>query len=244
MKISNLLATAALCSLAASAGSFNLGSGTTGDNLVAFDAPYSTFTLGSDNCGMATCTLAGTVTLSGQMLSWTLSMPNQDLSPFSYIWSGNDVSGSGLFFTDGTPTTGFTLSDTLGDSVSGTFVLTDLYSDGTLYPNGYDGVNIDGTITLNALVAGSNASAFENLFGLGTVIPPNVNWDFTLDVGNCYSGSKARVCVEDNTSVTDPSATLQSFTINTPNSSTPEPGTVGAVGMGLALLGLVIRRKR
>lgn len=199
-----------------------------------------TLTLGNNNCffihGSAACTLTaiaagtpdGAITLS-------LTMPDLEISPFSY--SGEP----GFITTSGSPKLDFTLSDTHGDSAQGTFLLTNLLSNGVQGAGGFTGVDIDGSLTFDSITTGAKLASFDSLFGLAS----STALSFTLDVGNCRSGSKSVACI----APTDPSAQFISLVISSdptskPESTTPEPGTLGLLGAGMAIIILGLRRGR
>jgi hypothetical protein len=192
-----------------------------------------TLTLGSNNCTPepGTCTLA--VTDAGTpvgvvILSFT--MPNLTTSPFSY--SGEPS----LITTSGSPTLSASISDTHGDSATGTFALTNLLSDGVKGTGGFMGVDIDGSITIDSITSGADIASFDSLFGL----PSSTALAFTLDVGNCTGGSKATACI----TATDPTAQVISLDLSAgTQEATPEPGTFELLGAGVGLI-FVARRRR
>jgi hypothetical protein len=158
-------------------------------------------------------------------------MPNLTTSPFSY--SGEPS----LITTSGAPTLSASISDTSGDSATGTFDLTNLGSDGVTGAGGFMGVDINGSITIDSITPGANIASFDSLFGL----PSSTPLAFTLDVGNCTSGSKAKPCI----TTTDPTAQFISLdlTQGTPE-ATPEPGTLELLGAGMGLIFVALRRRR
>ncbi len=192
-----------------------------------------TLTLGSDNCTPepGTCTLAVTdagTPVGAVILSFT--MPNLTTSPFSY--SGEPS----LITTSGSPTLSASISDTSGDSATGTFALANLLSDGVAGIGGYMGVDINGSITIDSVTPGANIVSFDSLFGL----PSSTPLAFTMDVGNCTGGAKATVCI----TATDPTAQFISLDLTAgTQEATPEPGTFELLGAGLGLI-LVARSWR
>jgi hypothetical protein len=192
-----------------------------------------TLTLGNDNCtpDPGTCTLS--VTEGGTpvgAITLSLTMPNLPTSPFSYSGDPSPIT------TSGSPATSVSLSDSSGDFAMGTFVLTNLLPDGATGTNGFPGVDIDGSITINSITPGTNIASFDSLFGLPSASPLS----FTLDVGNCTSGSKAKPCID----ATDPTAQFISLDLDPGSpSAAPEPGTLELLGCGLGLI-FVARRWR
>jgi hypothetical protein len=152
-------------------------------------------------------------------------MPNIAIppgSPFTYSGEPSPIA------TAGSPTLDFSLSDTNGDSASGTYALTNLAGDGG------SGVDIYGNVTINSITSGSNIATFDSFFGL----PSTTALDFTLDVGDCKSGSKSEVCIQP----TDPTAQFISLNMaqGTP-AAVPEPGPLGVLACASAAI-LVARR--
>jgi hypothetical protein len=205
---------------------------TSSSNSISFNGSSpGTLTLGNDTCptlSAAACTLTATATgTSDGTVSLSLGMPNLETSPFSY--SGDPS----LITTSGSPILSVSLSDLNGDSAQGTFALTNLLPDGVTEAAGFMGVDIDGSITISSITAGANLASFDSLFGLASSTPLT----FTLDVGHCVSGSKAKACIQS----TDPMASFIFFDLE-PGlvSSVPEPGSFELLGCasGALLVGL------
>ncbi len=236
MRIRHLLL-ACLPTLAV-AGSIDLGNTA---NTVNFNPAnfLPTITLGSNNCVGGVCTLTGTASVNSLTITWAFQQVDQSVSPYSYDYNGS----TGTIYTNGTPETMFSLSDGTGDIASGTFVLNSLADDGTQQKDGNDGVDLYGVATLSSLtLSGANSSAFLSAFSLPGSIPPNVNLDFVIDVGNCTHGGRSTVCVQPVGNITDPTAQTLDVQV-TPENATPEPATFGLLGAGLAAFGIA-RRKR
>jgi hypothetical protein len=225
-----ILSAAATLILSASTVDFMSSSDT-----VSFNGSFpGTLTLGSNNCTFGgvnpTCTLTGTQDISGTSYTFTFSMPNDSKSPFSYSGEPSTIT------TSGSPTLDFSLADNHGDSATGTFALTSLASDGTPY-FGNDGVDIDGTIAISSITAGSKISTFDSLFGL----PSSTPLSFVLDVGECRAGERLSSCIES----IDPTAQFLSLDI-TPGktSAVPEPGTFGLLGFASGAILIAAKRRR
>jgi hypothetical protein len=207
------------------------------NDTVSFNGSYpGTLTLGSNNCTFGkdpTCTLTGSQDISGTMYTFTFGMPNDSKSPFSYDGEPSTIT------TTGSPALAFSISDTHGDSATGTFALTTLASDSKSIW-GYDGVDIDGNITISSITSGSNISTFDSLFGL----PSSTALSFVLDVGECAAGERHSSCIQ----TVDPTARFLSLDITpgTPikTSPTPEPGTAGLLGIASAGMLIAVRRRR
>jgi hypothetical protein len=199
-------------------------------DVVAFNGVASTITMGSASCptpGTGTCTYGGSQTLGAGTLSWDFLTPN----PAGNITfdGGGDVFGP----TGGT----FSASDGV-DNMSGTYSLSQWTYDGTPDSSGDDGIDLIGTIIVtNVFLNGGgdpNQAAFESLLSL----PGANSYSFTLDVGDCTSGSKAKPCIVPS----DPSAQFLSLNL-TPNLTTvPEPGTLGAMAAGFLAIASWRRR--
>lgn len=200
-------------------------------NTISFNPDFSppTITLGSNNCVDSVCSLGGTQTMSGTAVDWSFTQPDSGTgnpSVFTYSYSA----GSGVISATGSPTLGFSISDGLGDSASGTYALDTLSS-----ADGGNTVDIAGIITLTTQNDNGDLVDFQNLLGI-PAIPPDVTVPFDLVVGDCTRGTKSTVCVSD----TDPTATVLSLTLDTP--SVPEPGTFLLLGLGLTGVALIRRR--
>ena len=191
-----------------SAGSISL-TGTT--NTVAFNGHLDTITLGSDNCLSGTCTFGGNQTLGLGTLAWEFQ--SDDPSTITYDPFGGVVG----------PTVGtFTAGDGV-DSFNGTYALESWNYDGVPDADGWDGIDLNGVIT----VTGSTLSGdpLDGFFSL----PGATSYNFVLDVGDCTSGRKSTFCIQS----TDPTAQFISLTLD-PNITTPEPGTLALMTLGLA----------
>jgi hypothetical protein len=204
---------------------------TGGGDLVAFNASKMPFviTLGEicTEAPNSTCTYGGTQTLDTGTLAWQFQTPNTE--SLTWTFDPDDLSGP----TGGT----FSASDGV-DSFAATYTFSTWNDDGTADAHGHDGVDLNGTLTItNVTLAGSsdpNQGAFESLFSL----PGTTSYNFTLDVGDCTGGSKYVACIN----VPDPSAQFLSLTL-TPETSTPEPGTLAPMAAGLLFV-LGARRLR
>lgn len=204
------------------AGTIDLGDTTTGT--VSFNGNPGTLTLGSNGCGPLgtgpACTFTGTASNSGLNLIWTFVTPNP--TTITYFYGGSPAT----LQDSNNPAGTFSLADTNGDVVSGTFNMGMLESDGG---TGYD---ITGTLLLNnsSYTGNSASTTFTSLLGVGS-IPPNATGSFILDVGNCTAGSNDRRvgCIPQ---VSDPTAQVLDLTI-TASASTPEPATFVLLGLGL-----------
>jgi hypothetical protein len=220
-----LLAAAAPLILSASTVDF-----TNSNDTVSFNNNNpGTLTLGANNCiggKDPTCTLTGDVFLGGSIYTFTLTMPDDSKSPFSY-------KGDGAITTTGSPTLDFTLTDNRGDAATGTYTLTSLSSDGGA------GVDLDGTISIKSVTSGFAISTFDSVFGLTS----SKSLSFALDVGDCTSGGKSKSCI----AAGDPTAKFLSFDL-TPNavvsSTVPEPGTFGLLGLVSGGFLIAVRRRR
>ncbi len=210
---------------------------TSSNDTVSFNGNYpGTLTLGSNNCTKGkdpTCTLTGSQDISGTNYTFTFSMPNDSKSPFSYDGEPSTIT------TSGSPILDFSISDSHGDSATGTFALTSLASDST--PRiGFDGVDIDGTLKISSITSGANISTFDSLFGL----PSSSSLSFVLDVGYCTAGERYASCIEQ----IDPTAQFLSLDITpgTPgkSSAAPEPGTFGLLGVASGAMFIGVRRRR
>src|SRR5580698_9722233 len=167
------------------------------NDTVTFNA--GTLTLGDCSYGRnATCTVTGSEYISGTLYTYTFTTPDGSGSPFSYSGEPSTIT------TSGSPALAFSITDNHGDSATGTFALTSLASDGTPY-HGYDGVDLDGTISINSITAGSKISTFDSLFGL----PSSSSLSFVMDVGECSAGFWASNCIVS----TDPTAQFLSLDI-------------------------------
>jgi len=206
---------------------------TSSSDTVSFNNSSSTgtLTLGNDTCesSQPTCTLTATASgTSDGTVTLSLTMPNDPTSPYSYAnyWSG----GPEAITTTGSPTTSASLTDIFGDSATGTFALSNIASDGGT------GVDIMGSVTITSIGTGTAIANFDSLFGL----PSSTALAFTLDVGDCQSGSRPRPCI-------DPDPTAQFISLDlTPGtpSSAPEPGTFGLLGCASAVAFIALRRRR
>jgi hypothetical protein len=109
------------------------------------------------------------------------------------------------------------------DSFNGTYALESWNYDGVPDADGWDGIDLNGVIT----VTGSTLSGdpLDGFFSL----PGATSYDFVLDVGDCTSGRKSTFCIQS----TDPTAQFISLTLD-PNITTPEPGTLALMTLGLA----------
>jgi hypothetical protein len=222
--------------LVLSAASIGINMGTSTDTVSFNNANFpGTMTLGNDTCesDQTNCTFSGSGAASGVAFTWQFSMPNDlEGSPLSYT-------GYGPVTTSGTPTLGFTLSDTAGDTATGTFIVTSLVDDDTPAGGGFDGVDINGAITINDITAGAGIAAFDSLFGL----PSSTALSFTLDVNDCYNGRRYVACVP--VPAPDPTAQYASLSVIGGVSDTPEPGTFATFGLTAAIiLGLYRRIQR
>jgi hypothetical protein len=229
-----LVAAAVPLMLSAAPIDFNSGSNTTSFNRVF----PGTLTLGADTCdseSASTCTLTATQLISGTTYTFSLTQPNDETSPFSYAGFPSTIT------ITGTPSLTFSLSDTHGDSATGTFMLTSLADDGSPI-DGFDGVDIYGTATVTSITPGSGIATFDSLFGLPSTTPLS----FVLDVGGCESNGKSpahEYCIEP----TDPTAQFISLALTpgTPSSSTvPEPGSFELLGGGSGALFVLVRLLR
>jgi hypothetical protein len=225
-----ILAAAAPLILSASTVDF-----TSSNDTVSFvGSDPGTLTLGSNNCSFgrnATCTLTGTQDIGGTFYTFTFTTPDSSGSPFSYDGEPSAIT------TSGSPVLDFTISDNHGDTATGTFALTSLASDSTpIY--GHDGVDIDGTITISSITAGSNISTFDSLFGL----PSASSLSFVLDVGECTNGYGPSNCIQ--SSYLDPTAQTLSLDI-TPGktSAVPEPGALGLLSVASGAMLMAVRRR-
>jgi hypothetical protein len=104
----------------------------------------------------------------------------------------------------------------------------------------FSGIDLYGAITVtgSTLAGGSdpNQAAFESLLSL----PEVTSYAFTLDVGDCTAhGNTTVACIEP----TDPSPYFNSLNL-TPQTNTPEPGTLGLMAAGLLTACIVRRRKK
>jgi len=209
---------------------------TGGSNLVAFNGSLDTITLGWVGCGKpdtGTCTYGGSQSLSPGTLTWQFQTPNTS-GNITYDDRG-DVYGP----TGGT----FSASDGV-DSVNGTYVFTGWTYDDTPYGSDdqFLGIDLSGTITVTGvtLEGGSdpNEAAFESFLDL----PGATSYNYTLDVGDCTAGAvfgnKTVACIQ---AIPDPTGYFNSLTL-TPQSTTPEPGTLGLMAAGL-LAAFAVRKK-
>jgi hypothetical protein len=192
-----------------------------------------TLTLGSNNCSFgshSTCVLTGTEDIAGTFYTFTFTTPNSSGSPFSYSGEPSTIT------TSGSPALAFSITDNHGDSATGTFALSSLASDGTPY-HGYDGVDLDGTISINSITPGSKISTFDSLFGLTS----STSLSFVLDVGECSAGYWASNCIV----TSDPTAQFLSLDITPGTTSTvPEPATFGLLGLASGAILIAARRRR
>jgi hypothetical protein len=207
---------------------------TSSSDTTAFNGVQGSLTLGNNNCigthQNGTCTLTATAFgTSDGAVTLSLTMPDLATSPFSY--SGDPS----LITTSGSPALSVTLTDIHGDSAQGTFLLTNLLSNGVKGTGGFAGVDIDGSISIDSITAGTHLASFDSLFGL----PSATALAFTLDVGNCKGGAKNEPCIVPR----DPSAAFLGLDLTTGTTSqAPEPGTFGLLGAGLGLILLALRR--
>jgi hypothetical protein len=224
------LYTAFLALLAAGAMPAGTISLTGGDALVAFNGTDFTITIG-ESCTGGTCIYGGSQPLGTGTLAWQFQTPNNE----SLTWSDypEDLSGP----TGGT----FSASDGV-DSFTATYTFSTWGDDGTADAKGYDGVDLNGTITVTsvALAGGSdpNESAFESFFSL----PGTTSYSFTLDVGNCTAGSGNKYVACISISLPDPSAQFLTLGL-TPETTTPEPGTLALMAAGLLFIQGARRRR-
>ena len=212
-----------------------------------------TITLGSDTClvtpgqppSPAFCTFAGMQPESGGWsLGWQFTTPNTDPSTATFDPFG-DLFGP----TGGT----FSANDGTGTSFGGTYVFSSWNYDGNFYGSDdqYQGIDLNGLITVTSierpleivsLCATSSADGCdpnEAAFLSDLSLPGATSYNFTLDVGNCHSGSGDRVtaCIQ----MADPMSNFISLTL-TPNVATPEPATLALSAIGL-LAALGARRR-
>ena len=193
------------------AGSISLTGST---DTVSFNGHLDTITLGSDNCVSGTCTFGGNQTLGLGTLTWEFQ--SDDPSTITYDIFG-DVFG---------PTVGtFTAGDGV-DSFNGTYLLNSWNFDGILIGD-YEGIDLYGLITLTgSTLSGDALDAFFSL-------PGATSYDFVLDVGGCTKnsrndGSTPTFCIQP----TDPTAQFITLDLD-PNITTPEPGTLALMTLGL-----------
>lgn len=200
---------------------------TGGTDLVAFDGDDLVLTLG-ESCPLGICQYGGSQTLGTGTLSWLFTTENNESIKY------NGVGGISGPSPEGT----FTASDGI-DSLTASYVFTSWDSDGVPDTNGYDGVDLNGTLTVTATelegAADPNQAAFESMFSL----PGTTSYSFTLDVGNCVNGAKAAPCIP----TPDPSASFISLSL-TPMSPVPESGAAGIVAIALIAVVAVNRRQR
>jgi hypothetical protein len=196
-----------------------------------------TLLLGSNNCVDTLCILGGTQTLNGLTIDWSFTQ-SESVSGHPSVFSYSYFDGSGTISTAGRPTLVFSISDSAGDSATGTFALDTLTS-----TDGGDTVDIAGVITLATLNDGGALAAFQNLLGI-PILPPDLEVPFDLVVGECTNGEKSVVCVANPSRVNSipPTAEFLSLTLGTPGNDAPEPGTFVLFGVGLGAIALLRRR--
>jgi hypothetical protein len=207
-------------------------------DIVSFNGKSDTITIGSASCpdpNTGNCAFAGTQSLGTGDLTWTITTPNT---------SGNITYDP---FGDITQETAGSFSGVEGaDSLTGTFLLNAWTYDGNSYgPDGeYQGIDLEGTITNLQLTDGS-ANFNNQIFNGFLDQPAATSYDVVLDVGNCTSGTKTEPCIPDIQQVgpADPTATFNSLEL-TPNSTTPEPGTLVLLLTGAAAGFRALRRRR
>ena len=192
-------------------------------NTISFNPDFipPTITFGSNNCVDSVCSLGGSQSMGATTINWSFTQPDSGTgnpSVFTFSYSA----GSGVISTTGSPTLGFSISDGLGDSASGTYAL-DTLSSG----DGGNTIDIAGIVTLSSLNDNGDLADFQNLLGI-PAIPPDATVPFDLVVGDCTRGGKSTTCISD----TDPTATVLSLTLDTPVGA-PEPGTFVLLGLGL-----------
>jgi len=221
------LAILAAAPLILSASPVDFSSSSDSNDTVSFNGTYpGTLVLGADTCFgfQSTCTLSGGQNIGGTFYTFTFSMPNDRTSPFSYEGEPSSIT------TSGSPVLDFTIADNHGDSASGTYALSNLAGDGG------NGVDIDGTISINSLSSSSNR--LDTLFGL----PSSTALSFVLDVGDCTADRRSVSCIQQ----TDPTAQFLSLDITpgTPGTSpVPEPGTVGLLSVVSGVMLMALRRR-
>jgi hypothetical protein len=195
--------------------------------MVAFNGRLDTITLGSASCRTTdtrTCTYGGSQPLGTGTLTWEFLTPNT-LDDITFDPFSEQVFGP----AGGT----FSASDGVSDIV-GTYAFTSWADDGVPDGNGDDGVDLNGTITITSTsLSGQdlNLGAFESYLGL-----PAASYGFTLDLGDCFSGIEASLCI----AIPDPSAQFTSLSLSP--QGVPEPATFGAVALGLAAAFTLRRR--
>jgi hypothetical protein len=200
-----------------------------------FDPP--TLLLGSNHCIDALCILGGRETMGGATIDWSFTEP-ESVSGHPSVFTYSYLDGSGTISTAGTPTLAFRISDSKGDSATGTFALDTLTS-----TNGGDTVDIAGVITLTSLNDGRALAAFQNLLGI-PLLPSDLEVPFNLVVGDCNRGETSVACVSNPSrrNSIPPTAEFLSLTLDTPGNDAPEPGTFVLFGVGLGSVALLGRR--
>ena len=201
-----------------SAGSISLTGST--DTVSFNNKGAETITLGSDTCGSVLsvpCTFGGSQSLGAETLTWAFSTPNTNPSTITYDPFGGMTGPDGGTFTAGDGV----------DSFNGTYVLNSWNFDG-VFIGDFQGIDLNGVIA----VTGSTLSGdpFDAFFSL----PGATSYDFVLDVGDCTKNSRTdgptpTFCIQP----TDPTAQFISLTLD-PNVTTPEPGTLALMTLGLA----------
>ncbi len=247
-------------SVAASAGTITLNNSTgmlsfaTETILSIGTSPLNVMTIGSDSCS-TNCTLLGTASVSGFLLSWQI----QTLNPinatstgqlFTYTFTpepGNAGTGN-VASPTATGAASLTVNDAAdggGDSATATFNFTNLAQDGQangMFINGF--VNVAaGAVTLGGNA--TDSAAFKTLLqGAGITFSGTSNTSASLfavlQVTNCMNGGTLSACILS----PDPTGTFSALTIGTAATGAPEPGTFALLACGMAALGLIRRKVR
>jgi hypothetical protein len=167
-------------------------------------------------------------------LEWALSMSSSvggvtpDIFPLVGGTSGTITMPSGETITfglsSGTGTSTSNFSPIGGDSINGTVVLT------TYQPDGSGGTILNGVVSVTGTFL---PNSFFSSLGLRSGFPGGqlaISLDVTCSPGPCIAP-------------VDPGGTVTSTNL-APDSSVPEPSTLGIAGFGLGIVALLRRRRR